>query len=257
MRMGTATVVLVVMACGDGPNSGVTLTGPQLTTFTNPGPNDDGPNDDTAPTPTDTGVEPTITGETTTPVGPTTGQPITTSTTSSDTGTSESGDVSTGPVGDPSPVVIDFDEWGQSQPVITDQYADAIFASEDNCAAIAAVGAALANTSSPNVLWLSSKSDASCLSYADLTIDFPSPAYDLAFNAALVESTGLAGRVRIFQLGVETALVDIIGVGDTATPVPVDLGLYPGITRIEIVDTELGDVPGGVKYDDFAFTVYL
>jgi hypothetical protein len=86
----------------------------------------------------------------------------------------------------------------------------------------------------------------------DTYVDFRVPMASLTFNATDVDGTGTVANVNVFQDGVKTATVPVVGIGNPNKPVLVDLTAYEGVTRIEI--TGISDA-GGIALDDFSFCV--
>ncbi|MCY1062678.1 hypothetical protein [Nannocystis sp. SCPEA4] len=193
----------------------------------------------------------TSTGETTS------GTPTTTDASSSGLvetdGTSSTGSTGlavTTDLGDPSEVVIDFDGHS-SGSYLSDVYDEwALFSTDgESVQGLAVFGwASQYGSSQPNVL-CTFKSGVGCAE--PLFVDFPRPAHGLGFAALNVVGGG-EFVVRVFQGGVQTATVMVSVPAESHMTTPVDLALYPGVSRIEI---EVGSAEA-LAFDDFLFTVY-
>jgi hypothetical protein len=72
----------------------------------------------------------------------------------------------------------------------------------------------------------------------------------LSFNGVGIDGSGTVADVNVFESGVLTATVPVVGAGDPATPVRVDLTAFKNVTRIEIV--AITDA-AGIAWDDFRF----
>jgi hypothetical protein len=87
----------------------------------------------------------------------------------------------------------------------------------------------------------------------DTYIDFTVPVTGLHFMAIEPNAPGEVAQFRIFQNGVHTATVDLIGLGGGGNK-PVDLTGFTHVTRLEIVN--ILDDPmneNGIGWDDFQF----
>ena len=87
----------------------------------------------------------------------------------------------------------------------------------------------------------------------DYIVDFTEPAFGLSLYAVGAGDTGQVAQVRVFQNGIETAVVPVTGAGSDYTPILINLSAYPEITRIEVINVTDAY---GLGWDDFSFTVY-
>ena len=81
-------------------------------------------------------------------------------------------------------------------------------------------------------------------------VAFTRPVHGLSFHALGVTDTGTVAHIRVYKGSDLAGTENLIGQGDSYTPVPVDLSSYSNITRIEVDD--ITD-EYGIVYDDFAF----
>lgn len=97
---------------------------------------------------------------------------------------------------------------------------------------------------------------------APVTIDFTSPVSGLTFVAIEPNGYGVVATIAVYENGVRSADVDLIGLGPApGSPGPgnalVDLSRFSGVTRIEILPppgaTQLDEGGNGIGWDDFSF----
>jgi hypothetical protein len=92
---------------------------------------------------------------------------------------------------------------------------------------------------------------AGCL--ADTYLDFTTPVNGLTFLAIEPNFNGPNAEFRIFQNGVFTATVQLIGLGGDGNKL-VDLSAYSNITRLEIVNIlNNPSQENGIGWDSFSF----
>jgi hypothetical protein len=144
------------------------------------------------------------------------------------------------------PIVIDFDALATGI-VVTNQYPEATFSAPAGFAnwTVAVSG----GSSQPNVLMTGPDTGGSD-GLEETDVDFPCPVASLSFLGVNVDGVGTVANVNVYESGVLTATVPVVGVGDPTTPVRVDLTSYQSVTRIEI--TAISDA-GGIAWDDFRF----
>jgi hypothetical protein len=144
------------------------------------------------------------------------------------------------------PITIDFDALATGV-VVTSQYADATFSAAagfDNVTVALAAG-----SSQPNVIEtepVGGPPDG----LHDTYVDFPCPVGSLSFSAIAVDNLGPVANVNVYESGVLSATVPVVGVGTPTVPVRVDLTSYNNVTRVELVG--ITDA-GGMGWDDFVF----
>ena len=142
-------------------------------------------------------------------------------------------------------VVVDFDDL-PSGTVVTNQYPNATFSSEPGY-----VNLAFSHTSSssaPNII-CTATDGGSITCTADTYIDFTPAVNGLTLMAVEVNNAGPQCQIVVFEGGVQTAVVDVVG-----PMVPnglVDLSAFSNVTRIEIVDIIDG---AGIGWDDISLT---
>jgi hypothetical protein len=144
------------------------------------------------------------------------------------------------------PMSIGFDDLPTGTDV-TNQYAvHATFSSDPGCACRASDDAGLA-ASPPNYVF----TYYTCANgpTASVFVDFAKPVRKLSFKGIGVNDSTKVATLHIVTAS-GTQSVDMIGKGDYAVPVLVDLSQYDGVTRLEIVD--VSDAYG-MGFDDFAF----
>lgn len=142
--------------------------------------------------------------------------------------------------------VVTFDDLTPGT-VVTNQYAGVTFSSSPGNANYAyAFGGG--NILCANAL----AGGAICL--PDTYLDFATAVNGLTFWAIEPNFAGPDADFRIFQNGVYTTTVQLIGLGGAGNKF-VDLGAYANITRLEIVNI-LNDpsAENGIGWDDFSFT---
>ncbi len=139
--------------------------------------------------------------------------------------------------------VIDFDDLSHNT-VVTSQYPIATFSAETGYENIAI---AFSGPSEPMIL-CTRVINGGLGCDADTYIDFAAAVNDLTLQAVAVDDPGVVCRVVVYENGIQTAVVDIIG------PMmpwgPIDLSGFSDVTRIEIID--IND-QGGIGWDDFSF----
>ena len=148
-------------------------------------------------------------------------------------------------VGAEAQVLIDFDDLPDGT-VVTNQYPNATFSSDSGFVNFAYGFAG--GPSAPNIL-CSGPDGGSVNCTAPTYIDFTPAVNGLTFQAVQVNDTGPQCQIVIFENGVQTAVVDVVG-----PIVPygtIDLSAYTNITRIELVDIVDG---AGIGWDDFMLT---
>jgi hypothetical protein len=144
------------------------------------------------------------------------------------------------------PIHIDFDALATGV-VVTSQYADATFSAPAGFANWTT--AVNAGTSQPNVI-LTGPAGGGSDGLEETDVDFPCPVASLTFQGVSIDGSGTVANVNVFESGVLTSTVPVVGVGDPTQPVRVDLTSFKNVTRIEI--TGITDV-GGIGWDDFNF----
>lgn len=108
-------------------------------------------------------------------------------------------------------------------------------------------GAGTVGTSAPNNL--TAGFDPANFPYdADLYVDFTPPVNGLTFRIAADNSIGAIADVRVFHGGGFLAELDVVGNGNIADPILMDLSAYQDVIRIEVVN--ITD-EFGLSYDDF------
>jgi hypothetical protein len=85
---------------------------------------------------------------------------------------------------------------------------------------------------------------------AETIVEFASPVDEVSFFAYGVNDTGVVARLEVFQNGVSSGSIDVVGAGNPSVPVPLDLREFSGVTRLRIHD--ISD-SYGIGWDDFAF----
>jgi hypothetical protein len=145
-----------------------------------------------------------------------------------------------------SPIHIDFDAL-PTGTVVTNQYPDATFSAPSGFSnwTVAVAG----GTSQPNVL-MTGPAGGGSDGLEETDVDFRCPMASLTFQGVNIDGAGTVASVNVFQFGVLTATVPVVGAGDPTTPVRVDLTSFNNVTRIEI--TAINDA-GGIAWDDFNF----
>jgi hypothetical protein len=144
------------------------------------------------------------------------------------------------------PITIDFDALATGV-VVTGQFAEAAFsapAGSDNVTVALAAG-----SSQPNVIEtepVGGPPDGT----RDTYVDFPCPVGSLSFSAVAVDNVGPVANVNVYESGVLTATVPVVGAGTPTVPVRVDLTSYNNVTRVELAG--ITDA-GGMGWDDFVF----
>ena len=146
-----------------------------------------------------------------------------------------------------SATTINFDNLGNGV-VVTNQYAGVTFSSITG-SQILTTAQNLGSTL-PNFICSGIGAAINCTD--PVFVNFTTAVSGLSFVAVGDNSTGVNGAVKLFGGNALLGTVNIIGDGNALTPYLVNLGAFNGITRIEITTT---DVPGGLGYDDFTFTV--
>ncbi len=86
----------------------------------------------------------------------------------------------------------------------------------------------------------------------DTFVDFTNPVDSLSFWALGVSNLGTVAQVNVYVDHVFDSTVDITGLGDQFTPLPVDLSSFSNVTRIELVN--IADA-AGIGWDTFSFSV--
>jgi hypothetical protein len=123
----------------------------------------------------------------------------------------------------------------------------ATFSTEAGAQLLVFSGAGTVGTSAPNNL--TAGFDPANFPYdADLYVDFSPPANDLTFRIAADNSTGVIAGVRVFHGGGSLATLDVVGNGNLADPILMDLTAYQNVIRLEVVN--ITD-EFGLSYDDF------
>ncbi len=144
------------------------------------------------------------------------------------------------------PITIDFDALAAGV-VVTNQFSSATFsapAGSDNVTVALAAG-----SSPPNVIEtepVGGPPDG----LRDTYVDFPCPVGSLSFSAVAVDNVGTVANVNVYESGVLTATVPVVGAGTPTVPVRVNLTSYNDVTRVELVG--ITDA-GGLGWDDFVF----
>ena len=146
-----------------------------------------------------------------------------------------------------SATTINFDNLNNGA-VVTNQYAGVAFSSIAG-SQILTTAQNLGSTL-PNFICTGIGTSINCTD--PVFVNFTTAVSGLSFVAVGDNSTGINGAVKLFGGNALLGTVNIIGDGNALTPYLVNLGAFNGITRIEITTT---DVPGGLGYDDFTFTV--
>ncbi len=123
----------------------------------------------------------------------------------------------------------------------------ATFSTEAGAQLLVFSGADVVGTSAPNNL-TAGFDPANFPCNADLYVDFSPPARGLRFRIAADNSLGVIAGVRVFHDGGAVALLDVVGNGNIADPILMDLAAYQDVTRVEVVN--ITD-EFGLSYDDF------
>jgi MYXO-CTERM domain-containing protein len=155
--------------------------------------------------------------------------------------------------------VINFDDLMMGD-VVTTQYAGVTFstvAGQQNQVHAFSNG----GTSLPNILCTADNAGGINCLYPTY-LDFSTAVNGLTFLAVEPNGSGEVASVNIFQSGVFSTNVPIIGLGSGggfgAGNVLVDLSAYGNITRIELVGPGgaglLDEAGNGIGWDDFSFT---
>ncbi|MGH7327114.1 MAG: hypothetical protein ACREJX_02065, partial [Polyangiaceae bacterium] len=139
-------------------------------------------------------------------------------------------------------VPLNFDELAAEADVTSQYAAHVTFSSPSE--PIHVEGSSVDFGSSPPNFLCSS----SCVD--DYDLDFAAPVKGVHFSAVGANDTGTIAKVNVYVSGSLAQTVDIIGQGDTAIPVAVDLSSFSNVTRIEV--TNITD-EGGIGIDDLSF----
>jgi hypothetical protein len=164
-------------------------------------------------------------------------------------GSSSTGDASSSDTGTPTtwvPVAIGFDDLATGTDVTTQYAAHATFSSDPGCACRASSDAGLA-ASPPNYIF----TYYTCATgpTASVFVDFPRPVRKVSFKGIGVNDASKVATIHVVTAS-GTQSVDLVGKGDYAVPVVVDLSSYQDVTRLEIVGV---NDAYGMGFDDFAF----
>jgi hypothetical protein len=153
----------------------------------------------------------------------------------------ENGTLHSSPPGGP----VGFDDL-ETGTDVTSQYGHATFSSDPGCTCRVSDYAGLA-ASPPNYVFTYYTCPNGAT--ASVYVDFDVPVHRVAFKGVGVNNAAKVATVHVVTVE-GTHSVDMIGQGDPATPVAVDLSDFEGVTRLEIVDV---NDPYGMGFDDFAF----
>jgi hypothetical protein len=87
----------------------------------------------------------------------------------------------------------------------------------------------------------------------DTYLDFTWPVSGLQFQAVEANLPQVVAQFRVFENGVYTASVDLVGSGGHGNQL-VDLSAFSHVTRLEIVNIFQSPSENGIGWDDFRFT---
>lgn len=142
---------------------------------------------------------------------------------------------------------IGFDDVAAGTTITTQYAAFATFSTDAGCALTTSTSAGVA-ASKPNYVWTyySCQSGASASYFADFT----KPVRHVSFALVGVNSTQKCATARLVHSDKSVTTTDVVGKGNYAVPVVVDLASSTDVVRLEIVDVS---DPYGLGLDDVAF----
>jgi hypothetical protein len=143
-------------------------------------------------------------------------------------------------------VTINFDNVATGTNVTTQYSAHATFSSDPGCACQASSDAGLA-ASPPNYIFTFYTCPTGAT--ASVFVDFAKPVRGLSFKGIGVNDTGKVATINVVTAAGKQSL-DMMGQGNYAVPVKVDLSSFSDVTRLEIVHPNDFE---GMGFDDFAF----
>jgi len=139
--------------------------------------------------------------------------------------------------GDLQTITIDFDDQaGGLPPVVTDgQFSEhATFSTEDNHVLLIFAGAGFVDGSPPNTL-TAAETPTSSIYDSDIYIDFTTAVQNLTMDVLSDNDSGVIGAINVFHAG-GSSTIDVIGNGDFADGIAMDLSSYIDVTRVELVN---------------------
>ncbi len=140
---------------------------------------------------------------------------------------------------------INFDNLPVST-VVSSQYPQAVFSSDPG--EVLLTVAQNLGSSLPNFICTAPAAGVIDCAHS-VIVKFTSPVNNLTFLGTGVNDTGKVAEVDVFQNGVLSSTVDMMGIS-TIAPVLVDLSAFTNVTSIDIHDiTDLE----GIGWDDFVF----
>ena len=140
---------------------------------------------------------------------------------------------------------INFDNLPVST-VVSSQYPQAVFSSDPG--EVLLTVAQNLGSSLPNFICTAPAAGVIDCTHS-VIVKFTSPVNNLTFLGTGVNDTGKVAEVDVFQNGVLSSTVDMMGIS-TIAPVLVDLSAFTNVTSIDIHDiTDLE----GIGWDDFVF----
>ena len=148
----------------------------------------------------------------------------------------------------PQSVTINFDDLADRTDVATQYAAHATFSTDSGQVIQARDFGELCETSAPMNLNAGPSGEFT----APVYVDFTSPAYDLTFSAACIQTAPgtTFATAHLIRVGQADVTVDLKA---TAYKTPLDLSSYSGIKRLEIsANTDAS----GASWDDFAFETH-
>ena len=130
--------------------------------------------------------------------------------------------------------------------VVTNQYPQAIFSSDPG--EVIFTLAQNLGSSLPNFICTAPVAGSIDCTHS-VIVNFTSAVNNLTFVGTGVNNTGVVAEIDVFQNGIFSSTVDMIGVG-TINPVPVNLSAFSNVTSIDIHNVTDA---AGIGWDDFIF----